>query len=371
MADEFSRLVDQQLDDAAEFTKVSGMERIQKVLARAERQLVQRLSQAEGLKGAGRDSFTGMQARIALKQVRATTRFVQKGIRDTLVGLANDSAEEAGENLADFMRRADEMFRGIGTAPIAIDTAKMIDVATAGVNSSVLSRLASSGEPIAGADMHAHPAKAGILERYGTQTIAHFQDILQAGVIAKTSAREMREQLLEIHAFSGKSFEAGGSPAMWAKRIIRTESMAIRNRATLESTRSLDNQIGGIVKIITSVFDNRTGADSYAVHGQIRRPEEAFQSWYGFYQHPPDRPNDRSCQVAFNVTWPLTPMLYPKSRSDAAKVWAREKRKGEMPPFPPDISPGLPSRAEFGKKDDKGKKGGPKVTVHESDDSNE
>ncbi len=77
-----------------------------------------------------------------------------------------------------------------------------------------------------------------------------------------------------------------------------------------------------------------SNSDSYAVHGQIRRPEEAFETWYGMMQHPPARPNDREIVVPHKISWPIPPHLKPKSEEQVAARWAFEGRKEEMPERP-------------------------------------
>lgn len=75
-------------------------------------------------------------------------------------------------------------------------------------------------------------------------------------------------------------------------------------------------------------------SDSYAVHGQIRKPEEAFQSWFGFYQHPPNRPNDREVVVPHRMSWPIPPYLAWKTDAQVIARWHYDGRKGHPPPRP-------------------------------------
>jgi hypothetical protein len=89
-----------------------------------------------------------------------------------------------------------------------------------------------------------------------------------------------------------------------------------------------------MVKILAATFDHRTSADSYAVHGQIRRPEEFFDTWTGQVMHPPARPNDREVVVPHRVSWPIPDELKPKSDAEIAARWSAEGRKGSPPPRP-------------------------------------
>jgi hypothetical protein len=124
------------------------------------------------------------------------------------------------------------------------------------------------------------------------------------------------------------------APGYWAERIIRTETMGASNRASWEAINQAQEDVGGMVKILAATFDDRTGSDSFAVHGQIRRPAEAFESWYGLYGYPPNRPNDREIVIPHNLRWPIPGYLKWKSDGIVAARWASEGRKTSMPARP-------------------------------------
>jgi hypothetical protein len=77
-----------------------------------------------------------------------------------------------------------------------------------------------------------------------------------------------------------------------------------------------------------------SNSDSYAVHGQIRRPEEPFETWYGPMQYPPARPNDREIVVTHRVAWPIPLNLRERDPGSIAARWKAEGRKTAMPPRP-------------------------------------
>jgi hypothetical protein len=194
----------------------------------------------------------------------------------------------------------------------------MVDAAIQGTNASLLRRLVGEG---AG-------AKPGILARYGAATIESFEQQLQLGLVAKKSFAEMKAALIEQSPF------LQGAPASWAERIVRTETMGAYNRGAWEATREADTELGDVVKILSAVFDDRTGSDSYAVHGQIRRPNEAFEWWDGLYQHPPNRPNDRETVVTHRIAWKIPAYLRWRDSGAVAARWKAEKRKGRPPERP-------------------------------------
>lgn len=314
--------------DAITTVQAKGVDATRDMLERSAIHLQKRLTHAEGLKGPGKDSFTATQLRTTLRQVTHVLKTVTGGLKATILDVGEDAAERSAGDTVDYLLAADKAFRGVGVQPLAIREALMMDRAMKGVNASILRRLASSGEPIEGADEIPHRAKLGILERYGVETIGVFEDTLQQGLLARKSWAEMRDDLIEQSPF------LKGKPAHWAERIVRTEAMGAYNKAGWESVREADEQLGDMVKILSATFDDRTAADSYAVHGQIRRPDEPFESWFGLYMHPPNRPNDREIVVPHRIAWEIPTYLQWRTPAEIQKAWMREGRKGAPPERP-------------------------------------
>lgn len=278
----------------------------------------------------GEDSFTVVQLRAALAQVQhVLTTVTLPALRDTVVDLGEHAARESTESSYRYLLKADRAFRGAGEQPISINTTSMMDAGMQGSRASVLRRLAT------GVEKRRHPrtkrptrARVGILSRYGIETIGHFERELQIGLLARKSWIDMRSDITRHSPF------LQGSPKFWAHRIVRTEIMGAHNAAAHHSIVAAGQQLGGMLKILSAVFDDRTGADSYADHGQVRRPDEEFESWYGSFLHPPDRPNDRGTVVPHRQRWELPEYLEPRSDDEVAERWAFEKRKGEPPERP-------------------------------------
>jgi hypothetical protein len=311
--------------EASELVQRVGVAKTRKLLEGADRELTQRMRAA--VKGPGKQSFTYEQMKTTLAQVRGVLKGLRGDMKDVLVDGAGQAADSAASGVVDYLERAHKQF-GVGRQPLALKEAAVLDVAREGAQSSVLRRLASSGEPVAGADEEAHPAKLGILDRYSVETIGVFEEELQKGLIMRKPLDEIRAAIIEKSPF------LQGKPVSWAERIVRTEAMGAYNRAGFEATREADEQLGDIVKILSATFDDRTAADSYAVHGEIRRPEEAFQTWFGLMQHPPARPNDREIVVPHRIAWPIPAFLQWRSPGEIAARWTHERRKGPVPPRP-------------------------------------
>ncbi len=300
---------------ANRFATQSSKARTKQLLERAQMELVQRLAQAGG---AGSDSFTAAQMRVALVQVRETLRALTQGVLDEALSMGARGAEQGVQSTVDYIGRAEANHRGIAR-PLPFDTALMFDRAARGSRASILRRLGSDPNSSAG---------AGVLGRYGANVFSKFEQAMQQRLIQGKSWAETRGDLAAASPF------LRGAPEFWTERILRTETMNAHGGASQEALNQVEAVVGQMLKILCATFDGRTASDSYAVHGQIRRPNEAFASWYGPYMHPPNRPNDREVVVPHNMSWALPKNLEPLSDAAVAARWAQEGRKGSPPPRP-------------------------------------
>lgn len=307
-----------------------GRKRTLDILERAQRELVTRLHQSELLRG-GDKTFTYQQMKVTLAQLRGVTRNLGHGLERVVRSQARDATDASVGHTLDYLNRAEKKYRGIASEPLPIRELAMLNRVAVGVNASVLRRLGTSGGAAPGAMPEEHPAKEGILERYGEETIGHFEDSLTQGLAQRKRWGDIREDLV------GQSPFLQAAPAHWAERIVRTETMGAYNRAGWETIREAHEDLGDMCKILVATFDDRTSADSYAVHGQIRRADQAFETWQGFLQHPPARPNDREIVAPHRVSWVIPPGFSWKTDADVAKRWIREGRK-HAPPVRPKMT---------------------------------
>jgi hypothetical protein len=303
---------------AERYTQEVGPQRLAEVLREAVEDLTLRLNR-QILLGAG-ETFTVNQIRVALAQVtHVLASIVAPGMRTAVVDVSGQAARAAAQATVDYLELADKAFLGVAQ-PLGLDTARMLDRSASGAEASVLRRL--SGDPL-------HPARRGILSRYGVQTVGYFEDELRKGMVAKKPWGEMRDDLTKRSPF------LQGAPRYWAERIVRTEVAGAHGRAQLESAKDAHEQLGDVVKIVSSTVDDRTGSDSIAIHGQVRRVGESFASWNGAFDAPPDRPNDRAVLVTHRVAWGPPPAhLQPKPWDAVVARWKREKRRGSPPALP-------------------------------------
>ncbi len=303
---------------AMRYADRAGRGPLRRSLEKAERGLERRLKRlSPGMAG----SFTRAQLEASLRQVRVVLRTLLPEMKGVVVDTAKQAAAVAGEGTLKSFRAAEKNFQGITGKPLALDAATVLERSVVGTESSVLHRI--QADP-------AHPGRPGVMERYAGRVVGQFEDVLQQRLLQSMPWDEARDLLIQQSPFLQEA------PAYWAERILRTETAAAHARSTLQAHQEISEQVGGgMVRILCATFDDRTGSDSYAVHGQVRRVDQPFTWWEGEYLAPPNRPNDREVVVLWDVEWPVSAYLKPKSQADVAQRWRQEGRKGGPPPKPP------------------------------------
>jgi hypothetical protein len=313
---------------AIKLASQQGVSQTVAMLRKAQSDLNKRLKKAESLRGPGADSFTAAQLQTTLRQIRLVLLELQGGMRSLIVDHGQRTAEHAAQSTLKFIKTADKKFTGVNQR-LAIREASVMSRAVSGAKSSILHRL--EGDKKRG---------PGILTRYGDTVVKRFEERLQQRFVTKKPWDDVRKELIDDSPFLQKPDWPGQppSPKAWAERIVRTEVMNAHGFAQFEGIRAVNKAVGGgMLKILVATFDDRTGADSYAVHGQIRRPEEAFEDWYSSYQHPPNRPNDRETVVPHHMDWPIPDELEWVSDEEVSARWSELGRKGE-PPMRPEMT---------------------------------
>ncbi len=316
-----ARTLDESARRARILAQKTSVAKTRALLKVAQKTLESRIDDALG-RGNLEGSFTVAKLRISLHQVRYAIDHLAAGMKGQLLQTAEDAAGPAVKRMLEYMRKAQRKYVGIASQPLAFNEIVLVDAAKEGARTSVLRRI--SGDP-------EHPGQAGVLQRYGSAVIGRFEKHFQLAIATGASVDQVRESIRKESPFLKQA------PAHWAERIARTETMAAHNAAALETIQTASVELEDMVKILCATFDSRTGSDSFAVHGQIRRPSEAFQSWFGSYMHPPNRPNDREVVVPHRLSWPLPASLRPRSAGEIAARWRAEGRKGS-PPAQPKIS---------------------------------
>lgn len=140
-----------------------------------------------------------------------------------------------------------------------------------------------------------------------------------------------------------------------AERIIRTEGMFSHGAARYSAIREARDELGDarMMKRLVETFDDRTGDDSFVLHGQTVKVDQPFTykfkrggSWMvKEYQHPPNRPNDRAVVIMWDPEWPDEELERPLSRFELAVAPPTRWRKTLGVEVPPGHKPGKPYRS--------------------------
>lgn len=308
--------------EAMQLSELTSARAVYRILSDAEAGLSRRIEAHRELRPMAEGSFTRNQMEVGLRQIREVLRDVVQKLGEEIPGQAQTAAGEAGADVARYLDAAERGFTGINQ-PLALDEAAMSDAALAGSKASVVRRL-----------MVEHPdgRGGGILQRYGFSVAEQFEKTLQRAVMTRKPFDEVRAELVDKSPFLQKS------PQFWAERLARTEMMAAYNRGGHAAMQRAQDELGDMVRILVAHFDDRTGADSYNVHGEVRRMNEPFEYVNGKGEHehfltPPNRPNDREIVVAHRMSWPIPDAFRPRTDSEVERAYEKQRAKYHGRPY--------------------------------------
>lgn len=281
------------------------------------------------------------QIRLVVLGVKRRGKVVVPGLVDDVEGVIRGSAGTAAKGSAGAMLKyivdAEKAYTGVSSLGPRIADAVQLDVAVAGADASVLRRVAT--DP----GYRGKAAQAGVMERYGIATVRVFEEIAQQALLTNQPWDETRRELV------ANSTWLQDRPLSWAERILRTETMAAVNRAAHDVMRQSEVEAGETYRILAATFDDRTGWDSYQVHGMVRGMEEPFEDGLGnVYLTPPNRPNDREVVVPHLADWPIPDELMPRSDDEVAEAWRRQTRSKKHPEGRPGGPPPRPRMGSVG-----------------------
>lgn len=198
---------------AAQYAAASSKKRVRALMLEAQKELEKRLAAAT--KKLGADSYSATHARATIAQIRIVLNQLKKPLRELTVEQATEGASAAAKACIAYLQTAEKLFAGItDAASPRLNVVAIHDAAVSRVEASVLRRLGTGA---------AHPAKRGILDRYGTEVIGKFEKRLQLMQLTGQPWADARTEIIDASPFlSGK---APGEATMWAERIVRTECL--------------------------------------------------------------------------------------------------------------------------------------------------
>lgn len=306
--------------DCSDRTGRRAARRLERILAEADRDLSRRLRAEVERFGDETVRFSGAQALVYQRQVRAALL----AVRGRLAGL---TAEQSGHAIAESLSHTAGIFEAL-------------ERTFAGVVRPMRLREAATFDPLRrGAAASLLRTQATSVDRYGLAMIARFEETMAVGMAAGWTSGQMVDALTghagpsglvsmrarvvagnvvrtredEIHEGLFRRYRS------WAWRIVRTETSRAYNTARMDGIRSLRSDFPDVQKKILATFDARTAADSVAVHGQIRDVEAYFVDGAGrTYLQPPARPNDREVVIPWRPHYPEVASTAPLTRDEIA-----------------------------------------------------
>lgn len=136
-----------------------------------------------------------------------------------------------------------------------------------------------------------------------------------------------------------------------AERIVRTEGAYLHGAAKQATLTAVEKDSPTkLYKRIIETFDDRTGDDSFLIHGQTQEVGKPFsykrRSKGGWklilFAHPPNRPNDRATMIGWDPSWDETELERPLSLSELRAARTTRWRKTVGVKIPPGHVPGKP-----------------------------
>lgn len=174
------------------------------------------------------------------------------------------------------------------------------------------------------------------------------------------------ERKLAVGALAGKPLhdmitdvtKAGGmlDGERWkAERIVRTEMAYAHGASKFSAMKRTAADLGErkMMKKLIATFDDRTGDDSFLVHGQAVPLDQPFAwkhkrqgQWVvDEYQHPPNRPNDREVVIPWDAEWEeMAGFEAPLTRAELRAARPTRWRDTIGVQIPPGHNPGKPYR---------------------------
>lgn len=273
-------------------------------------------------------TFTAAHAASMRAQMAVVASFVEA----RLLGLTEETALRAVvgsiQSTANLIEKLEMAFKGVNT-PLALRQASVMSRLANGTRSSLLAQHETS------------------VDRYKTAMIMQMERRMMVGLLENQNVDQVVDNLVSLKGPRGRvSIRAKLAEGKvvrlaeedieeglfvryryWAERIVRTETANAYEEAGLRSLYEAKNDLPDMQKKIMAVFDNRTAADSIAVHGQIRPLDGMFIDGAGRqYLRPPARPNDRETVIPWRPEWTESPETTPTPAKEAAKAIVANSR---------------------------------------------
>lgn len=314
------KLFEAHLTQVKRLTEGNGVRGLARLYREARAELAARLLGS----GVASGSVTQMQLREMLTQVDAVLEYLGSNVQTHLTDVSKQATRLGAKHGIDEYRKLSRFFTG-AFPTVDVDVPAVFEGMVKGVDESLLRRYR-------------------VLSRgWSAQAVASVERALSVGAL---SGKPLRSMVSDVMKKTGIMEEQ-----RWrAERIVRTETAYAHGAAKHESMRRTRDEVGEskLQKRLIETFDNRTGDDSFLLHGQTVPVDQPFKwrhkvrgQWVTTeFMHPPNRPNDRAVVIPWNPEWEETDGERPLSRSELASAAPTRWRKKAGVRIPPGHKPG-------------------------------
>jgi hypothetical protein len=158
---------------------------------------------------------------------------------------------------------------------------------------------------VAGVDQSLLRRHSAVSASWAASTIAAIERVMANAVM---TGKPLHQTVQEVAGRTGVL-----ANEKWkAERIVRTESQYSHGAVKQQTMEQIKQDTGEVLmKRLIEHIDDRTGDDSFIIHGQTVPVNQPFTwkrkvrgSWVTeSFMHPPNRPNDRSVVIPWDPKW--------------------------------------------------------------------
>jgi hypothetical protein len=265
-----------------------GVDRLKKLYDRSQEELAEKLRRTAPGR---RTSFTAHQQRALLAQVQQGQAVIAARLAGEAGDISRDVQVESLRGLSTWLGRMEKHYGG-ADIDLPIDEAARFWGVIDRRRSSLLKQHATS------------------MTRYGSHLVGKMEEELGLATMQGET----------VDGAIGRVMDTAQVEWWKAEQIVRTEWAWAYNATHYdgieETAKEIEDLYSRWVEHVSDSgqpLDDRVGADSLAMHGQVARPGELFvmprdprvspKMWGKTWQFPPDRPNDRAVLAAWRPHW--------------------------------------------------------------------
>ncbi len=301
------------LEQLSRHVERNGIRGLRKLYAEARDELQRRLRRAGPLS----KSVEATTLRAMIAQVDAVLGKLGASVRKHLESVSHTAVEMGARHGVDEFRVLSKVFTGT-TPVIGVDVGATFRGLVKGIDRSLLRRYRLQSQT------------------WALRAIDQMERQLSVATMTGKPLETVIDDVMGLKGFEGERWQA--------ERIVRTEShyahQAAKHRAVELTAKELDEPLW---KRLIETFDDRTGDDSFLLHGQTVPANKPFRwkhkkqgRWIVTdFMHPPNRPNDRAVMIPWDPSWKAERGEKPLTRAQlrAARPTRWRKTPGvEVPP---------------------------------------